>query len=223
MNRKALRDAARNRLDDAVLPYGWSDGEINRWLDEAVREASLRAGLTVATTMIPCRAAVASYPLPYRVRYVLSAWWTQSASPASPKLPMDRVDRDAFNAFTRDLAPLADPTRYLIVGRTIRVYPTPKSAGYLEMRGRLVPPAMESDDSEPEISPYLHDHLIEWVMYQAGLKRDVDYNLPDPLAHEAIFARHFGPRPSELTLQGWLEHGATDTVIPDAWRHERWL
>lgn len=221
MNRKALRDAARNRLDDAVLPYGWSDGEINRWLDEAVQEASLRAGLTVATTMIPCRAAVASYPLPYRVRYVLDAWWTPQTLPGAPRTPLDRSDRDAFEVWARTPANLAAPARYLISGRTIRLHPTPSAAGYLEMRGRLVPPAMESDDSEPEISPYLHDQLIEWVMYQAGLKRDVDYNLPDPLAHEAIFARHFGPRPSELTLQGWLEHGATDTVIPDAWRYGR--
>ena len=221
MNRQALRAAARKRLDDIAQPYGWPDDELNRWLDEAVREASLRAGLTVATTAIPCRAGVASYSLPYRVRYVLDAWWTRQVSPATPRAPLERVDRDAFEAWARPITNLADPTRYLIAGRTIRLHPTPKDAGYLEMRGRLVPPPMESDDDEPDISPYLHEHLVEWVMYQAGLKRDVDYNLPDPLAHEAIFARYFGPRPSELTLQGWLEYGATDTVRPDGWRYGR--
>lgn len=220
MNRQALRAAARKRLDDIAKPYGWPDDELDRWLDEAVREASLRAGLTVATTAISCRSGVASYSLPYRVRYVLDAWWTRQVSPATTRSPLERVDRRFRGLGAPDNEPRR-PHPLFDRGADHPAAPDAERRRLFGNAGPAGPAPMESDDDEPDISPYLHEHLVEWVMYQAGLKRDVDYNLPDPLAHEAIFARHFGPRPSELTLQGWLEYGATDTVRPDGWRYGR--
>lgn len=221
MNRKQLREAARTRLDDWAQPYGWSDAELNTWLSEAVREASLRAGLNVESVFLSVRALRAVTTLPLTIYYVHEAWWWPAGLVAeSAKRPLRRSRRQSLDLSPTELQIFAAaPTHFMIEGRKLRVYPAPATDGRIEFIASVCPPALESESDEPAMNPAVHEHLIEWIIYRAGQKRDVDFNLPNPEQYEVNFTRIFGPRPSERTQQVWREAGSTDTVSPLAWHY----
>lgn len=221
MNRKQLREAARDRLDDWAEPPGWSDAELNSWIDEAIREASLRTGLNTETVLVTTPADVGALPLPERIAYIHAVRWQPNPlSSPNQSRPLMRVSRQEMDMRWSDWRTASgDPVRYAVKGRSFLISPKPTTAGELEVYADVYPPALERDSDEPDINPILHRSLLEWVIYRAGQKRDVDFNLPNPEQYEANFTRTFGPRASERTRQGWLESGGIDTLSPSAWRY----
>lgn len=208
MNRAELREAARARLDDLVEGYGWSDAEINGWIDEACREAWLRQGLQSVAVTVALLAGQAEYALTGSFGYVLSARFSTGRM-------LVRTTRERMDAYySAWMAATGTPDRFFLEGNTFTVWPTPTTTATLLLQTRQYPAPLADDTDSPTLEDFSHPLLLEWVIYQAGQKRDADYQLPAPQQYEAAFTRYFGPRPSALTQRGWRDYGGTSMAIP---------
>lgn len=205
-----LRGAARLRLDDVATPHGWSDAELNAWINEAIREASTRARLNPVAEDLALVAGVAEYAVPEFV-FVYRARLRSTGGILTRTTRADLDDRSTFWETATGI-----PRAFLVEGETLTVYPTPTAADTLELRTEQYPTKLTGDTHRLESACLLDagevETLLEWVMYRAGQKRDVDFTLPNPEQYEANFTRYFGPRPSSRVRRGWLEAGPTSTV-----------
>lgn len=202
-----LRGAARLRLDDTVAPYLWSDAELNEWINEAIREASLRAGLTRDSASINLKAAENEYELDESIVYFTRVRLNSTGRVLGRTT---RIDLDDFSSDWE--AATGTPVSFFIEGRTLFVYPTPDAADRLELRVEKYPDTLEVDSDETEFEQHDTWPLLEWVIYRAGQKRDADSILPNPDQYDSAFTRRFGPRPSARLRRGWLESGGASTA-----------
>lgn len=207
MTLSELRAAARRRLDDSVAPYGWTDEDLDAWINEACREASLRGNLTRQSLTVSVVSGTATTTLDTSVVYV------ERIKLASDGRILTRTTRDWLDArcFNWE-ATTETPTRFFIKGRSLTLYPKPVADDTLTMVAICTPALLASDSAEPDLDEFYHIQLLEWVMYRAGQQRDVDFTLPNPEQYESNFTRYFGPRPSARVLQAWLESGSSSSA-----------
>lgn len=202
-----LRGDARLRLDDGVVPYLWSDAELDAWINEAIREASLRAGLNRQKIEIDITAAESECTLGESIVYV------HRARLVSGNRVLDRTSRDDLDSCrTGWEAATGSPRAFFIEGNTLTLYPTPIAADTLELRAECYPDLLEADSDEVAFESHDVWPLLEWVIYRAAQKRDADSILPNPDQYDSAFTRRFGPRPSARTRRGWQEYGGTSTA-----------
>lgn len=202
-----LRGAARLRLDDSATPYGWSDAELNGWINEAIREASLRAGLNPVAETLGLAVGVAEYELDEIIVYV------HRARLASTGQVLSRTTRAALDdRYGSWETATGTPRYFLIEGRGLTVYPIPTATDSLALRTEQYPDTLTSNTQTIPLDDHAAGALLEWVIYRAGQKRDTDFTLPNPDQYEANFTRYFGPRPSARVMRGWLESGGTSTA-----------
>lgn len=201
--------AARLRMDDVAAPYGWSDAEITMWLNEAEREACMRARLLSGEITIAVLVGDGQYDLASTIFYV------RRARIAAPHRLLHRTDRITLDADHADWqATTGDPTHYFIEGRELFLYPLPTTARTLVLSVFRFPTSdMTIGTSTPEIPAHHHLDLLEWVCYRAAQKRDPDtLGIGDAALYYANFSRLFGPAPSARTQRAWLEAGGTTTA-----------
>jgi hypothetical protein len=202
-----LRGAARLRLDDVATPYGWSDAELNGWINEAVREAALRAGLNPVAETLSLSVGVSDYELDETIVYLHRARLTSTGQVLTRVTRMALDDRYGNWEDTS-----GTPSCFLIEGRTLTVYPKPTAADTLALRIEQYPDTLTRDTATVDLEDHDIGPLLEWVVYRAGQKRDSDFTLPNPEQYEANFTRYFGPRPSSKLRRSWLEYGGTSTA-----------
>jgi hypothetical protein len=200
VKRAEILSAFRDMVDDTGTPQLWKDSEIRRYLDEAHREAAVRALLlrdstTTALTEIAIVAGTARYVLDRRIIKVESARLPSQSHPlflsSSPEMDREMPHWRGLTAAPRRLVidhegaglvatlcgvPVEDETMSLVVFRTP-----------LE--------SMNTDDDEPEIPAQYHLGLLEWMAHLAYKKRDTEtYDEARSLTHGAEFTRIFGER-----------------------------
>lgn len=176
MNLVAIRSEARFRLKDEAKPYFWSDEWLDKAINEAEREACIRARLiedaSGALSSIDITAGETRYTLDERILDVLSC--ELESRPGSAFERWTLTDSDLVLAD----APTADDVLLMTIIR-------------LPMND------MEADDDKPEIRQHHHIRLIEWVLYRA-------YSIPDTDGFDSIgsdkalatFEQSFGARPT---------------------------
>jgi hypothetical protein len=207
MNLSDLRAAARRRLDDTVQPYGWTDEDLDAWINEACREASLRGNWTRQSLTVAVVSGTATTTLDASVVYV------ERIKLASDGRILTRTTRDWIDARCFNWEEITGtPTRFFIQGRELTLYPKPDANDTLTMEALCTPDLLTSNSAEPDLDEFSHRHLLEWVVYRAGQQRDVDFTLPNPEQYESNFTRYFGPRPSARVLQAWLESGSSGSA-----------
>lgn len=169
----------RRLTDDYASPPLWADPEWRQHLNEAEREACVRARLLVDDSgrhsELILHPGTRRHRLNDLVIDVLEA----------------RTDDDRlFTGWTLDEShfivdrPVSESTRLTL---TVQRYPLRE---------------MVEADSSPEIRPQHHIHLVQWALYRAYLKRDADTFDPTRSAtHEALFDHYFGPRPTANVLR----------------------
>lgn len=183
-------DHARLRLDDLAEPYLWSDEELIQYLNEAQREACVRAKLIQDKTT----AAVCEIDL-----LDDEQWYDLHAS-------VDEVYAAFYNGkklcrmYEQDLTDLTRtgvPTHYIVAGTQIRVYPLNTVAADLKINVYRLPLVdMAANDDVPEIPAEHHYRLIDWAIRCCYLKRDSDaYDEKRADKHESLFTLAFGVRP----------------------------
>lgn len=181
---------ARLRLDDVAEPYLWSDEELTQYINEAEREACVRAKfIQDKTTLAVCKLSLLDnkewYDLRPEVIEVYAAFYNGKR--------LHQMNEQDLSDLTRT----GVPTHYIVAGQQIRVYPLNTEAAVLTINVYRLPLEDMADDSdEPEIPVEHHYRLIDWAARCAYLKRDSDaYDEKRADKHESLFTLAFGVRP----------------------------
>lgn len=168
MNLVKLRMFCRDRSGDRVQPFLWRDDEWTAWLNEAEREACIRARLIEDWDSVAITAAAGEsrFALP---DYVLDV--------ERVKLP-DGRELKHFEATRTSLIlprPLREP-----VTLTCHVIRLPKQD-------------LCADTDEPEIPERWHQRMTDWAMRCAYLKQDAEtFDQQAADRYEAMFTASFG-------------------------------
>lgn len=180
MNLRALRDKSRSLLGDEAKPYFWSNQWLSDAINEALREACIRARLiedeSSIASSIDIEAGVKEYDLHPSVIDVLSATLESTGKPASG---------------------------WTLSDRTIRFFDAPRKDDVLNMRVvRLPMRPMDQDEDCPEIRSAHHEKLLDWVLHKAYLVQDADGFDPQASArHLALFEAEFGAKPTANSIR----------------------
>lgn len=211
-----LRAAAREMLSDEAEPYLWPDALLNRYANNAVREACIRARLLKDDAMtLPslCVVAVtANQPLiqlapeilvvrsgmlvgQYHKLWALTA---ESMDRFQPNWDADTQTVDTPQVIIMDLAQ-----------KTIRLWPTPDVAYTLNLRVWRTPltaDLMTGDSSVPVVILPDPEELKHWMAHEAYLKNNLEtYNAQSAANHLALFEQRFGARPSLHEMARWAD------------------
>lgn len=199
MTLEELISACRtDRLDDAEVPYEWSDAEITRWLNDAQDEACRRARLLVDSSTpsicsIPVVAGTALYLLDPRVMFVRRA---SLASRGKALGFASYLDLDAECSGWEDREGTVELLVTDFETGKLRTYRIPTADDTMRLTVvRTAVYRMEQNSDEPEIAPRFHYALIEWASYRAFSKQDADTLDPEKAGRAlAEFEREFGPK-----------------------------
>jgi hypothetical protein len=207
----------RSMLDDEAEPQLWSDEELTRYLNNAVREACIRARLLrVDAVGDPATCVIAIDPVDGgRVAFDSSILVPRSGSivGAPHKLwalasyDMDRVQPGWDEA--RDEAGTPRVMVMDLAQKSIQLWPKPDRAMTLHLRAWRVPRGDEllvNDADEPVIKIPDIEELRHWVAHEAYLKKDADANAEDASGtHLSLFEQRFGTRPSLMAMARWAD------------------
>lgn len=216
MKLKELRAVVRDVLNDKVEPFLWSDDTLNRYLNNAVREACIRARLLkddALTNPALCQISVAAGQPMVKLRPEILVPRSGQMSNCIEKLwavtseSMDRREP----AWDSTYASPGEP-KFMVMDLArgwIRLYPTPVCAGTLNLRvwrRVLDKELMIKEDDEPVINIPDVEELKHWALYEAYLMKDGES--PDEERadnHLQIFESRFGSRPSLHEMARWAD------------------
>jgi hypothetical protein len=216
MNLEELRKVCRSLLDDEVKPYLWSDEELDRYLNNAVREVCIRARLLKDDAVsLPELCEV-----PYSAGQLLVKHAKEILVVRSGMVPgwchklwcltAESMDRHWPN-WQSDTQQPCEP-RYLIMDiaqKTVRLFPAPEADGVLQLRVWRMPLKKEQmckRDDEPVVSLPDPEELKHWVAHEAYQKKDAE-TVDDgrSATHLQIFEQRFGSRPSLHEMARWAD------------------
>lgn len=207
MNLGQLRGAAREMLRDHVEPFFFSDTTLDARLNEAEREACIRAKLIYdAAFSVALIAEQSTYDLAATAAgsrfFLFDHFSLGGAHTFRTLLPSTEHQMSMRRAGWED-ADSGAPEVVLLdqAPRKIRLWPAPDSdfAGVsLRLRGFRLPLAdMTANTDAPEIEPIWHEPLLDWVLYRCYATNEWDvYDPARSERHLAAFERRFGVRPS---------------------------
>jgi len=194
---------ARYRLEakDQVAPFFVSDDEVRGFLNEAQREACIRARLIhESSNTSMCNIGVSAGKGTYkhhRALYEITHCGFKLAGDAVRR-PVSLVSTEWLDANVRDWRDAAGTPLYAVQkDRTLRLVPTPNEDGMLMLEGfRTQLDDLEDKDDEPEINDIHHLHLVQWVLYRVFSIPDADiFDGNRASVAEDAFTDYFGRRP----------------------------
>jgi hypothetical protein len=202
---KDLRRRARNRLDDKVAPYLWDQEELDDYINDALRDAAIRANLVVEDDYsIAITAGTTKYALPsstlkvksVRLASNLEYTLTESSIRQQEQYYGGRADITGTPLrYALDKTKTGTGEDYGIRVRAITFLETPDTADTAYVDIVRLPALLESEYDAPEIDEIWHSDLIFGIEGYAYLKQDADTY--DPKKSEKAFERfeaRFGPR-----------------------------
>lgn len=217
MNLQALRDLFRIRADDVVEPQLWEDGEVDQYLNDAQREAAVRARLikdstTTAVTQIAIDTTSTDYPLHTSILSI------ERVKLASQEQPLGRTTVDELDRLYPDWESQVGMPRFFVEDNG-RIRLVPKSAQVDTMNlvvYRLPLADMKAEDDSPEIHEMHHARMVDWALRCAYLKPDQEKYDPTLAArYEAAFTGSFGIRQDANVQRKQREH--KPTVVRSCW------
>lgn len=206
MTLQQLIDQFRSDVDDRIEDYLFSDADVIGWLNEAEREAALRANLIFdATTSAVCEIAVTAgtnvYPMHSAIFVIERASFLADGADAEDAVVLDIVGRLELNRLRPNWRTTEEaPSTLIVDDKTVQIGCLPSENGTLSLevyRAPLTPMVLgDGDPMSPEIALEHHRHLVEWAKYRAFSRPDAEVFDPKRAEQaEAIFTRQFGPRP----------------------------
>jgi hypothetical protein len=195
----------RQQVDDAIEPYHLSTADALLFLAEAEEEAAIRAHLIRETgaprSLFAIAANQSTVKLDARVYWVEDASFQLTAGGRPWGLEAKGMDwvEDQCDWQGR----LGRPDVFVHDDRTLRLWPTPSSAGTLTLRVRRTPLfPIEDVGDEPEIPQEHHRDLVYWMQYRTYNTKDSEL-YDEARAKEALghFVARFGERNSAKTMR----------------------
>lgn len=207
----------RELLDDDTSPFLWSDDELTRYLNNAVREACIRARLIrVDAIGDPATCVIAIDPADGgRVKFDSSILVPRSGSfvGATHKLwALSSTDMDRLHPGWDEGREETGTPRVMVMDlaqKSIQLWPKPDQAMTLHLRAWRVPRGEEllvNPTDVPVIDIPDIEELRHWVAHEAYLKKDADANAEDSSGtHLSLFEQRFGRRPSLMEMARWAD------------------
>ena len=208
MNLQTLRGRLRSHLDDAnAALYKWSDSELNDAINYAVKDASVRAALTVEDEIeIPFTQTDGVWDAKYafNVDYMDV---TSVRLKSRPEIPLERTsykfEEEFFNyrpsnatgvwAYSLDQTSVNVTTG--LPERSITVIGVPSESDSILIDVIRLPDVLVDDTDIPEIDPVWQEDLVFGAAFYCFSKRDADTFDPDAAARNlAVFEMRFGER-----------------------------
>lgn len=212
MELRELLDTCREETDDEVAPYLCSDKRLVKYLNEAMREAAIRARLLVeselpdvcAITLVPGQASYTLDPAVVIIR--------RAALRTAPGDPLRRTTTAVLDCTRHDWRTRAGTPRFLAVdqqgsGKKMTLSPVPDKIDTLDLTVVRLPIEAElfdegDDTAEPPFDPMHHEKLVHWASFRAMNVRDVEQGSTNNAdRHLELFEQHFGPKPTARELQ----------------------
>lgn len=205
-----LRRRARARLDDKVAPYLWSDEDLLDLINDTVRDAAIRANLTVEDDLaIPFTQKA---DLTYNNKYAIASGTLAVRSVYLSSNPTVTLRRTSMRrreqwfggrptqtgtpwGYALDLTQAGTGSDYGIQVRAITFLGTPTEADTAYMDIERLPALLVDDQDVPEIDEIWHPDLVHGITGYAFLKRDIDTYDPVKSKRDMdLFEERFGPR-----------------------------
>lgn len=217
MDLAALRSSLRqNVLDDTVEPYLWSDETLNRFLNNAVREACIRARLLKVDAESDaklCRIAVAANQSTVKFNPCILALRSGIIEGACNNLwAMTSRSMDLLEPGWDNGTHQASRPEYMVMDlaqKSFRLFPKPSEAIVLRLRAWRTPKdseVMEGDDQEPAVVIPDPEELRHWAAHEAYLNTDSDhFDAQKSATHLDLFENRFGPRPTLHEMARWAD------------------
>lgn len=216
MELAGLRSATRTMLDDHKQPYLWPDEDIDRRLNNAVREACLRARLLRDSAdtnpklcVIPVKAGqdvVRLHPSILVPRSGILAGFPHKVYALSGP-SMDKLRPGWDNGTHSAAAPcfmIMDTAQKLV-----QLWPKPDADYTLRLRVWRLPTdeeAMEGDSDEPVIILPDPEELCHWAAYECYMVQDSETLNPQAASrHLGLFESRFGSRPTLHDMARWAD------------------
>jgi hypothetical protein len=199
-----LRRRARARLDDELAPYLWSDNELLDYINDTVRDAAVRASLSVQDdvpiVLIP---GTNKYALPNSIQQVNAVYLLSKPSNILRRTSF-RAQREYRPAITQTGTPHAYALDQTAAGtgdytgtfiRTITFINTPTLVDTAMLDVVRLPNLLKDDDGVPEMDDFWHPDLILGITGLAYLKKDADTFDPKRSVRDLqLFEDRFGVR-----------------------------
>lgn len=183
-----IEEARTDILDDGVAPYLWSDAQLTRYAQEALKEAGIRAGLFRKASAININTGVTSYALENTTRQIQRV--------------VDADGYDLTQATEADLSinyGLAWRSRegklkhYIRRGHTFIVFPSPTKDQVIQVLATHIPG--DNFNIDEDMDPAYLRGLLYFIAYKAYSLNDADTNHSAKAAeHYGLFEGIFGPR-----------------------------
>jgi hypothetical protein len=207
---------ARSRLDDAALPYLWTDQDLTDYINDALWDAALRANLTVQDEIPVVFTQTGSvwnarYALPSGILDVKSVYLN-----SAPTAPLERTSirrqEQVFKhrptqsgspwGYALDMTKLGSGDDDGLYVRAITFLGTPDAADTAYLDVVRLPVILEGSCDIPEIDPMWQSDLMFGVTALAYLKNDTDTYNPQKSARDFLmFEERFGPRLPAVVLR----------------------
>lgn len=215
MNLRELRASLREMLDDIAEPQLWTDDTLDRYLNNAVREACIRARLLKDDADSSPKLCTINFDAGQaRIKHANEVLVIRSGAIDGQchklwALTADSLDR---REPSWDSSDEVGTPRYLVMDltqKTVRLFPAPEVAGVLRLRVWRVP--LESErmikpNDEPVIVLPDPEELRHWAAHEAYLIKDPDANdLERSGNHLTLFEQRFGSRPSLHDMARWAD------------------
>lgn len=216
MNLGQLRDALRTLMGDRAQPYLWSDEDLTRYLNNAVRETCIRARLLkddADSQPLLCQLAVtagnARMTFDPSILVIRSGTLVESVNGKLWALTAESMDRERRGWDTQTCTGTPQYMVMDLAQKTFRLFPTPDANYTLRLRVWRTP--METEYmTAPDDTPvtYLPDdeELCHWAASEAYMINDSELRSEAKAAAQlALFEQRFGSRPSLHEMARWAD------------------
>lgn len=207
-NLELIQQAAEDADESELL---WSTAELRHYANEAIREVAIRthclrdrARNTEGVTSLPVEIGQTEVDIDPRIMVIKRVWWDSRVLMPESETFLDEASDD-WRTLETD-----EPLKFVLsrAGRQLILVGTPTVAGTIGL-DVIREPLEIIEAGEPEIPQKFLAHCIHWMCHLAYLKNDADtFNPQLSQIYEQTFARHVGPRPTELQLElGYHQSG----------------
>ncbi len=194
MNVAELRAAFRRDADDRAEPFLWPDEDILDWLNEAQREACVRARLLFRRDTLTVSQGEAVLALPpgwFEIRF---AALREGGTFRQILCQYDAWEQDRLRPYWRTESRC--PDGFVCRDGELELNALPDRDYVLFLEGYCFPPALHADGDEPGIEAVHHPELLHWALFRACSVPDKEmFDAGRAAEHEARFEHYFGRKP----------------------------